>query len=166
MQKMKTWKKVLLGIVIVFILIQFIQPKKNLSAQTSRNDINLLYPVPGNVKTILSKACNDCHSNNTKYPWYSYAQPVAWWLDDHIKEGKAHLNFNEFASYSLRKQYHKLEEVEETVNEGEMPLNSYTVIHTDAKLSSQEKQVLIKWATSVRDTMKARYPIDSLERRK
>jgi hypothetical protein len=163
---MKTGTKLLLGFFIILVLVQFIRPKRNLSAQTSRNDINLLYPVPGNVKAILKKACNDCHSNNTRYPWYANIQPVAWWLDDHVQEGKQHLNFSEFASYRLRKQYHKLEEVAETVEKGEMPLNSYSTMHKDADLTNQEKQLLIGWSKAVRDTMKARFPIDSLMTKK
>jgi hypothetical protein len=122
----------------------------------------LLYPIPGDVKTILVKACNDCHSNNTTYPWYSQIQPVAWWLDDHIQEGKKHLNISEFASYRLRKQYHKMEEVEEMLADGAMPLESYTYIHKDAKLTKEEKDKVIAWSKAIRDTMEAKYPMDSL----
>ena len=163
---MKLWKKVLIGVFIVFILIQFIQPKRNVSAQTSSNDITLVHYVPGEVKTILNKACYDCHSNNTRYPWYANIQPVAWWLNDHIQEGKHELNFSEFASYSPRKQYRRLEQTADLVREGEMPLSSYTLIHTDAKLTEQEKQAIYSWTSVAMDSMKARYPIDSLLRKK
>ena len=151
---------------IAFIVIQFFRPEKNVSAQTSSNDITLLYPIPGDVKTILNKACNDCHSNNTKYPWYSQIQPVAWWLDDHVKEGKKHLNFSEYASYRLRKQYHKMEEVQETVEENFMPLESYTWVHKDAVLTKEEKDKIITWSRAIRDTMEAKYPMDSLVAKK
>jgi hypothetical protein len=163
---MKIFKKVLIGLLIVFVLIQFIRPKRNVSAQTSSNDITLMYHVPGDVKTILNKACNDCHSNNTKYPWYAEIQPVAWWLSSHIEDGKHELNFNEFASYRPRKQYRRMEQTAELVKEGEMPLKSYTLLHADAKLTENEKQTLYAWTDAVMDTMKARYPIDSLLRKK
>ncbi len=159
---MKILKKVLVLLLIAFIVIQFFRPDRNASAQTSPNDIMLLYPIPGDVKTILVKACNDCHSNNTTYPWYSQIQPVAWWLDDHIQEGKKHLNISEFASYRLRKQYHKMEEVEEMLADGAMPLESYTYIHKDAKLTKEEKDKVIAWSKAIRDTMEAKYPMDSL----
>lgn len=163
---MKILKKLLVFLLIAFVAIQFFRPQKNVSAQTSPNDFMLLYPIPGDVKTILVKACNDCHSNNTTYPWYSQIQPVAWWLDDHIKDGKKHWNTSEFASYSLRKQYHKMEEVVEMVKEGEMPLESYTYIHRDAKLTQDEKNKIINWAEAIKDTMEARYPMDSLVAKK
>ena len=159
---MKIIKKIIVSLLIAFIVIKFFRPKKNVSAQTSSNDITLLYSIPADVKTILAKACNDCHSNNTKYPWYSQIQPVAWWLDDHVKEGKKHFNISEFASYRLRKQYHKMEEVEETVGEDVMPLPSYTWIHKDAVLTKEEREKIIAWSKAIRDTMEAKYPMDSL----
>ncbi len=154
-------KKLLLALLVVLLVLQAFRPEKNNSGN-KENDISSLYPVPTNVEQILTKACNDCHSNNTVYPWYAEIQPVAWWLDDHVKDGKKHLNFNEFASYKLAKQYHKLEEVFDEVKGGEMPLESYTVLHGDAKLTEAERSVLMDWSVAVRDTMKARFPADSL----
>ena len=155
-------RKILLTIIVILIGIQFIRPAKNQSADILTSDISHAYSVPQNVSTILKKACNDCHSNNTVYPWYAEVQPVAWWLNHHIQEGKNELNFNEFAAYAIPRQYHKLEEVIEQVKEGEMPIWSYTLIHTDAKLTDEEKQTLINWAEGIRSTMKAKYPADSL----
>ncbi|WP_439505342.1 heme-binding domain-containing protein [Sediminibacterium sp.] len=154
-------KKVLVGLFVVLLVLQAFRPVKN-NAANKENDISTLYPVPENVEQILTKACNDCHSNNTVYPWYAEVQPIAWWLDDHVKDGKKHLNFNEFASYRLAKQYHKLEEVFDEVKGGEMPLESYTVVHRDAKLTEEEKSILMDWSVAVRDSMKARFPADSL----
>ena len=155
------FKKLLLALLVVFLVLQAFRPEKNISGN-KENDISSLYPVPENVEQILVKACNDCHSNNTVYPWYAEVQPIAWWLDDHVKDGKKHLNFNEFASYRLAKQFHKLEEVFDEVKGGEMPLESYTVIHRDAKLTDEERNILMDWSVAVRDTMKARFPADSL----
>lgn len=155
------FKKIGLVILVIFLVMQAFRPEKNVSGQKS-NAIATLYPVPDNVSQILVKACNDCHSNTTVYPWYAEIQPVAWWLDDHVKDGKKHLNFDEFATYRLAKQFHKLEEVFDEVKGGQMPLESYTVVHRDAKLTTEEKNILLDWSTAVRDTMKARYPADSL----
>jgi predicted GTPase len=118
--------------------------------------------VPANVKTILDKACMDCHSNNTRYPWYASIQPLAWWLADHVKDGKKHLNFDEYTQRSLRYQYHKMEETVEMVKEEEMPLPSYTWTHTDARLSNEERVAITGWAQSVMKNMEAQYPMDSL----
>ena len=89
-------------------------------------------------------------------------QPVGWWLNHHIEEGKEELNFSEFAHYPVAVQYHKLEETIEQIKEDEMPLSSYTLIHIDARLTDAEKQSLLNWSQSVRDTIKAKYPADSL----
>lgn len=159
-------KKILLVLLAALIVIQFIHPKKNNIEGPQPNYIGNNFNIPEDVKTILAKACNDCHSNNTRYPWYANLQPVHWWLENHIKEGKKKINYDEFTHRPLRYQYHKMEETIEMVKEGEMPLNSYTWTHKDAKLTDEEKSKLTGWAQSVMDTMKARYPIDSLVRKK
>ena len=154
-------KKILIVLALVLVVIQFIRPAQNLSANTT-NDISTLYPMPSDVKLIVDKACADCHSNKTAYPWYATLQPVAFWLADHVNEGKSEFNFNEFASYRIAKQNHKLEEVIEQIKEGEMPLYSYTLIHRDAQLTDAEKTTLINWCQNIMDTLKATYPADSL----
>lgn len=163
---MKLFKNVLIVLVVVLVIIQFFHPKKNISNIKSGAQIASIYPIPRSVRGILQKACNDCHSNNTRYPWYSKVQPVAWWLNDLIQEGKHELNFSEFATYPLRKQYHKLEEVSEELEEGHMPLSSYTFIHSDARLTTEEKSKLNQWVNSIRNEMKSKHPADSLVRKK
>lgn len=154
-------KKLLLVLAILLVIIQAIRPNKNIGGQV-QNDISTLYPMPDDVKVIVSKACADCHSNNTQYPFYANLQPIAYWIEDHVKEGKGHFNFNEFASYRIAKQNHKLEEVIEQIKKGEMPLPSYTIIHQEAILTDVEKSTLINWCQSIMDTLKATYPADSL----
>lgn len=162
----KILKRTFQVLLLAFIVIQFFRPAKNKAEGTGKNDITTKYAVPADVQTILKTSCNDCHSNNTVYPWYANIQPVAWWLDDHVKEGKKELNFSEFASYSIRRQYRKLEEINEMVKEGEMPLESYLWIHKDATLTNEQKLALANWVNALRDTMKANYPADSLVRKK
>jgi hypothetical protein len=154
-------KKILIGLLVILVAIQFIRPARNNSANTAK-DISTLYPMPDSVKVIVDKACADCHSNNTKYPFYASIQPISFWLADHIKDGKRHFNFNEFAGYRIAKQNHKLEEVIEQIKEDEMPLPSYTLIHKEAKLTATEKETLTKWCQQIMDTLKATYPADSL----
>ncbi len=159
-------KKILLVLLAAFIVIQFIHPKKNMAEGPQPNYIGNAYSVPGDVKSILAKACNDCHSNNTVYPWYAKIQPIDWWLTDHVNDGKKHINFDEYTHKSLRYQYHKMEETIEMVKEGEMPLESYTWVHKDAKLTNEEKAKLTGWAETVMKDMESKYPIDSLKRKK
>lgn len=163
---MKIVKNILLALLLALLVIQFFHPKKNISKVTSTNHISSIYTLPSDVGGILSKACYDCHSNNTRYPWYNNIQPLAWWLDDHVNEGKNELNFDEFATYRIAKQYHKIEEVIEQVKEGEMPLSSYTFIHSAADLNGQQRSLLVNWAESVKNKMKETYPADSLVRKK
>ena len=146
-------KKIFLFLLIVFIAIQFVHPAKNLSDKLSKNDITLHYPVPDTVLSILKTSCYDCHSNNTRYPWYNNIQPVAWWLNNHVKEGKRELNFSEFASYPLAKQAKKLKNTVKQVKGGGMPLDSYLWIHKDAKLEQGQKDTLIQWANSLQQTI-------------
>lgn len=155
-------KKIFIAFAVVLVLIQFLRPAKNVSSTKSSADISTVYRVPEEVNLILEKACNDCHSNNTIYPWYAEVQPVAWWLNNHVNEGKGELNFSEFATYTPARQYHKLEEIKEVIDEGEMPLGSYTVIHTNAKLTDAEMQTLTAWSEGIRNEMKTKYPADSL----
>jgi hypothetical protein len=157
-------KKLLYVLLIALVVIQFFRPQKNLAAGQQVNAIATKYPVPDSVKNILAKACNDCHTNNTQYPWYSNIQPLAWWLKHHVDEGKQELNFDEFTTYKPRKADHKMEEVMEQVEHDEMPLSSYTWVHKDAKLSNAEKTLLMQWAKSVRDAI--HYVPDSTEKKK
>ncbi|WP_395802307.1 heme-binding domain-containing protein [Daejeonella sp.] len=147
-------KKLLLAFLAIFVLIQFFRPEKNQSAQASSNDIFASFPASESTKLIVQTACYDCHSNNTVYPWYSEIQPVAWWLADHVNEGKSELNFSEFLTYKPKKADHKLEEVIEMIQQGEMPLKSYTLIHSNAKLSEAQKIEIINWAQSIRNELK------------
>lgn len=156
----------MLFLLAALVVIQFFHPKKNKAEGPQPNYIGNNFNIPDDVKSILAKACNDCHSNNTRYPWYTNIQPVHWWMNKHTRNGKKGINFDEYTNRPLRYQYHKMEELIDQVKEGEMPLNSYTWIHKDAILTDAEKSKITSWARSVMDTMKAKYPIDSLIRPK
>ena len=149
-------KKVLLATGIVFIAIQFIQPAKNLNNQVLATDIIKTIPVPDNVQAILKNACYDCHSNNTVYPWYANIQPMGWLMANHIKEGKAELNFNAFGSYSKRKQLSKLNGIANSIKDDIMPLSSYKFMHKNARLTANEKALLNKWAEQSEDILSAK----------
>jgi hypothetical protein len=161
---MKKFIKVfLLSLLVLFVLIQFYpRGEKNQAASPATSDITAAYQVPADAQSILKTSCYDCHSNNTNYPWYSRIQPVALWLEDHIKEGKKELNFSEFATYRPSRQYKKFKEIAHEVEEGEMPLNSYIIIHRDAVLSEAQRTTLVSWAKNEMKGMESRFPVDSL----
>lgn len=150
---MKLYKKILLGLGAAFIAIQFIQPARNESGQVLATDIIKSLGVPDKILGILKNSCYDCHSNNSRYPWYVHIQPMGWIMARHIKNGKENLNFSDFGSYSRRKQANKLRAIASSIKEGSMPILSYTYMHTDAKLSPDEKDILISWAAAAKDSL-------------
>jgi hypothetical protein len=146
MKNRKTWKIIGLSLLVLIVVIQFIQPKRNEQAGPFPHHISTVVAMPDSVAGLLKVSCYDCHSNNTKYPWYFHIQPVAWYLADHIDEGKHELNFDEFGTYSNKKQRHKLEKIGDEVDEKEMPLSTYTLIHGDAKLNEAQRKMIVDWA--------------------
>ncbi len=155
--------KIFLGLIAVFLLVQFIRPERNESDDRT-NDISTKYEIPKDVDHLLQVACNDCHSNKTIYPWYANVQPAAWWLSEHVNDGKRHLNFSEFTRLPIAVQNHKFEEIVEMVEEKEMPLHEYTYLglHAEADLTDNQRQLIVDWAKNQMDFLKANYPADSL----
>lgn len=143
---MTTKKKIVITLIAALVVIQFFHPGRNTGEVYGSNHISKVLTVPDQVRTILEVSCNDCHSNNTHYPWYASVQPLAWWLAGHVNDGKRHLNFSEFATYSPKKQNHKMEEVAEMLEKHEMPLGSYELLHKDAVLTTEQQKLLIEWA--------------------
>ena len=162
MTKKHILKRTAIVLSVCLIIIQFFRQEKNSNATVTDKDITKTSAAPPNVQAILARSCYDCHSNNTVYPWYANFQPVAWWLADHINEGKRELNFSTFTTRKIAVQNHKLDEIIKNVKEGEMPLNSYTWIHSDARLTDEQRGIITNWAQSLMDTIKAHYPADSL----
>lgn len=142
-------KKVLLGILVVIVIIQFIRPEKNVS-KASENDISTVVQIPENVNVILQNACNDCHSNYTKYTWYSEIAPVSWFLAHHVNEGKEHLNFSEWTAYNENQKDHIIHDIEEVLESHEMPLKSYIIMHKEADLTNEQFQTLLDWAKTLK----------------
>lgn len=142
----KLIKQVLLTLFALFLLIQFYQPTRNIDkGQVSADGFSKFYNTPKNIQDVLQNSCYDCHSNNTNYPAYSYIQPVRYFMEKHIKEGKEELNFNEWTNYSTRKQRNKLNGIIEQIEDVKMPLNSYTLLHKNTKLSGEQKAEVLKW---------------------
>ena len=140
-------KKIALVIVAILIIIQFFHPAKNQSTELLASDITKVTTVPDSVLQILKVACYDCHSNNTRYPWYNNMEPVAWWLNRHIQQGKQRLNFSTFAELDSAKATKRLHGIAKVIEKDEMPLSSYTIIHKDAILNEAQKKLVMDWAT-------------------
>lgn len=148
------WKKAGLILLFLFGLFQFYaRPEKNISSVEAKNSIEKLFPIPDSVLTILKTACYDCHSNNTRYPWYSNIQPVALFLNKHIVEGKKELNFDEFGTYTGRRQQSKLKAIASQVKNGDMPFSSYKAMHKEARLSDEERNLVTNWFRNQLDSL-------------
>ena len=151
----KALKITLLILALIFVALQFFQIDKSNPPIVQAETLEAITIVPPAVSIIFGKACNDCHTNKTIYPWYAYVQPAGWMLKDHIDEGRRKLNFSKFATYDTNKRSKKLEDVCEQVQSAEMPLPSYTWIHRDAVLTDSEKQALCDWTNGVRTLLSA-----------
>ena len=144
---MKKVLKIILAIVLfIFIGMQFYQPALNVDkGQVYTTDFTQAYKMPVQVKAMFQTSCYDCHSNNTKYVWYDYVQPARALVENHIKNAKEDLNFNEWGTYSNRKQERLLNSIKEQIETKQMPLSSYTLMHKDAKLNDEQIKTLTDW---------------------
>jgi len=151
---MRFLKIIALVLLVVFVGIQFIPTERNQSDVVLKSDFLLVNNSPENIGSLLQVSCYDCHSNNTRYPWYNKVQPIAYFLERHIKEGKAELNFSEWEAYSNRRKNSKLRSIISQIQDDEMPLYSYTLIHRDAVYSDSEKEMVIEYMRDLKDELK------------
>ena len=155
-ENMKRWRKRgLLAAVLVVIVAQFIPvPRTNPSVDAAQT-INARITLPPEVSRAFERSCQDCHSNRTVWPWYSHVAPASWLLARHVNQGRRELNFSEWGQYPARRRDRKLKEICEQVRRGEMPQTSYTLLHSQAKLSDQDKQAICAWTEAARKAIVA-----------
>jgi hypothetical protein len=146
---MKLTKKILILVLIMIAVMQFVQPLKNKSETLGADDISKVYDMPQGLHETLKHKCYDCHSNNTRYPWYIHIQPIGWILAAHVHDGKEELNFSEFGSYSPDRKAHKLEDIAEVTKDGSMPLKGYTLLHEGTELTDDDKTAINSWLKSI-----------------
>jgi hypothetical protein len=144
-------KKGLLWLTLsLILLVQLYRPSRTVEKQKPGNmDFMQCYNVPDDIKTTLSLSCYDCHSDRTRYPWYSQFQPIRMLIDRDVEKGRSNLNFDEWGSYSKRKQRNKLSRIEKQLEAGEMPLKSYVLLHPEAELSGTQKRRIIDFLSTM-----------------
>lgn len=150
---MKTLKTTGLVLLILLVGIQFFPTNNNQNKDITNTDFMVMYKVPKAVEDNLKKSCYDCHSNYTQYPWYNKIQPISWFLEKHIKEGKAELNFNEFGNLSTRRKRSKLKSIVNEIKDEKMPISSYTFIHKDAQLSKGDRDQIENYILQLIDSI-------------
>ncbi|MBK7310065.1 MAG: heme-binding domain-containing protein [Sphingobacteriaceae bacterium] len=150
MKKKFTLKNIGLALLVVFIVMQAFRIEKSNPNTDPANDFIIINQPSVEVVTILKGACYDCHSNNVTYPWYTNIAPFSWWIKDHVNDGRDELNFSEWKTYSLRRMDKKMKEAVEMVDEDEMPMYSYTIMHKNATLTKEQKALLLAFFSSLR----------------
>ena len=149
---MNNSKKIVIVFGFVLVGIQWIPITEN-QTNNPKTDFLVDFKASEEVTAIFKTSCYDCHSNNTYYPWYSKIQPMRFMMSNHVKNGKKDLNFNEFNTYSKRRQKSKLKSIISQIEDNEMPLKSYSLLHKEAKLSTGEKKTIIDWIDKIKDSL-------------
>lgn len=150
-KKSMTKKKMIgLGLLTALLVMQFFQTDKTTQAVDPKQDFIALTRPDAAVEGMLRAACYDCHSQQTVFPFYTYINPLGWWIGAHVRNGRKKLDFSHWASYAPDKQAHKLEECVEEIEKGKMPLGSYTWTHGDARLTQEQRTQLIAWLNATR----------------
>ncbi len=147
---MKILKWLAITIVCALIAIQFIRPVRSNPTAPESQSLNAHVHVTPQVAAILDRSCTDCHSNRTRWPWYSNVAPVSWFVIDHVNHGRSHLNFSEWSRYQKREAEELLEQMCREAEAGFMPMTSYTRIHRKALLSADDIKVLCEWTDGER----------------
>lgn len=138
-------KKILLAVIAFLIIAQFIRIDKTNPPVIAANDILNMTNAPDDIAVMMKKACYDCHSNETKYPWYMDIAPISWWTKGHVNNARGSLNYSDWVGYVGEARKHKLEESALKVRKKWMPISSYLWMHPEAKLSETEREKLAKW---------------------
>jgi len=147
-------KKIITLIVLVLVVMQFFTIDKIPFVEAGKDDLFAIEEASDEVKNLIQNNCYDCHSDQINYPWYTNVAPVSWWVGDHIEHGHEHLNFSVWGSLPVGKKAHKAEEAYEEVEEGEMPLESYTIMHSEANLNEDQKALLVNWFKGLEEKYK------------
>ena len=153
---MREWagRGVLLGVALL-VVAQFIPVTRTNPPVDAAQTISATTPIPPNVASILDRSCQDCHSSQTVWPWYSQVAPVSWFLAHHVNEGRGELNVSDWGRYPVRRKARKLKEICEQVTSGKMPLQTYTLLHPQANLSDPDKKILCDWTETARKSLAA-----------
>ena len=138
----KALKITILALAAAFLVSQAIRPER------SNPPVSADISCDPAIKSLLHRACYNCHSNETVWPWYSEIAPVSWLVASDVREARQHLNFSEWGAYDRGTQFYKLRGIAQEIREGEMPLWYYALVHKEARLDSAERDRILNWAVS------------------
>ena len=128
------------GALLLLLLMQLVPAERTNPPVISDID------APAEIREILRRSCYDCHSHETRWPWYSYVAPMSWFVVDHVDDGRADLNFSDWPVFDFEAQDLAFEDIGQQIEQGEMPLTSYLLLHPSARLSDDDKRRLLRWS--------------------
>ena len=146
------------GIALLAISSVLVHPFGAIKAQRSDKPLLLDSTFDPQVVRTLEKSCQNCHSEKTEWPWYSYVAPMSWMIENDVKRGRSHMNLSHWNGYNAEEQQEILSKMSVLVKNRAMPLPRYLLLHPEAKLSDTEIGYLYQWARSERKRLKAAAP--------
>ncbi|MGB9182054.1 MAG: heme-binding domain-containing protein [Pyrinomonadaceae bacterium] len=151
---LKKVKWVLVALAVLFIALQFVRPARTNPLVDESKTVQANTQMTPQVNAILERSCRDCHSNKTVWPWYTNVSPVSWFVANHVEEGRRDMNFSEWAKYDRRRRDAYLDLICDMVSKGMMPLSSYTRIHQQAKISTDDARAICEWTEAERQRLR------------
>jgi hypothetical protein len=151
----KNWKWILAGLGVAFALLQLANPPRSNPPVVPGQDLLAGHPPPPEIASRLRAACYDCHSHETRWPWYSRVAPVSWLVAADVKDGREELNFSEWPQDQPERAARKLKRISEEVDYRNMPPGKYTLLHPGARLTAAQREALIAWADAEAARLKA-----------
>jgi hypothetical protein len=146
--------RLVLGLLVIGgIGIQFIRPERLNPSTKAGADLGSITQLPAQVRGILERSCYDCHSNATRWPWYSAVAPASWLVAGDVNEGREHMNFSEWGTYPAGRRISRLEMIATEVDKGSMPPAAYLLVHRSAALSPEDRNALLAWADAALDSL-------------
>lgn len=142
--------------IVVFIAIQVRQAERTNPPVDPSLAIDRHLPVPADVKAILDRSCRDCHSHETRWPFYAYIAPMSWDLVSHVNHGREEMNLSEWGEYDADAMGDILDAMCRQVRRGNMPLPQYLLIHRSARLSPSDVERLCRWTSDTSVELRAR----------
>ncbi len=145
--------KLFIALFAVFVIIQFIPANLPVVVKQNKDDLIATTDVPADIVQKLKTSCYDCHSNETNYPWYSYVAPVSFLVSRDTREGRRKLNFSIWNNLSKVKKAKYLDNINDEITEGEMPMEIYTFLHSGSKLSEKDREAIAAWADNYAESL-------------
>ena len=148
---MRRWvKRIGLSVAVLFVICQLVPIRRDNPAINPSHTVEATEKLTPAVKAVFGRSCLNCHSNQTRWPWYSYVAPVSWMISSDVHDARKAMNLSNWGSYSANKREEKLEEICEQVTNGDMPDRKYALFHRSSRITPQERDAVCQWTEDSR----------------